>query len=132
MGNGKVKLNKFLFKSKEKIHVISLLISIIALFIVFLNIIRFNLIFGINPNSSIGVLILLATILSTIFIILFIPTYPLIFIINREKKFNFLEKLGLTIVLNLCFFIFSGYIGFLFGIPITCLLYTSPSPRDRS
>ncbi|MHA1884873.1 MAG: hypothetical protein ACW96S_07470, partial [Promethearchaeota archaeon] len=61
--------------------------------------------------------------LSTGFIVLFLPSYPLFFVILKNTKFNFLEKLSLTIIINATFYILSGYLGFLFGIPLTGLFF---------
>jgi len=120
MGNT---FNKFLFKSKARINIIIFIISLITVFIVFLKIIKINVILGIKPDSFLGLLTFLAFILSTIFIITLIPSYPLFFIVFKDKGFNFIEKLGLTIVFNLCFFILAGYFGFFFGIPLTALYF---------
>jgi hypothetical protein len=54
-----------------------------------------------------------------IFTLLFLPTYPVIFIIFKEKKFNFLEKISITIVLNLSFYITIGISGFYLGFALT-------------
>ncbi len=48
---------------------------------------------------------------SSIFIILFLPSYPLFFKISKSVRFNLLEKLCLTIVFNLSFYIVIGYFG---------------------
>ncbi len=56
---------------------------------------------------------------SAIFTILFLPTYPIFFILLRDKNLNFREKLGITIVSNLSFYIIIGYIGSYFNLPIT-------------
>ncbi|MHA2120578.1 MAG: hypothetical protein ACW990_05150 [Promethearchaeota archaeon] len=57
--------------------------------------------------------------LSTGFIVLFLPSYPIFFIISKNIKFNLLEKLSLTIIISAVFYILSGYLGFIFRIPIT-------------
>ncbi|MHA1478115.1 MAG: hypothetical protein ACTSPU_07940, partial [Promethearchaeota archaeon] len=48
---------------------------------------------------------------SSIFIILFLPSYPFFFKIYKSVRFNPLEKLGLTIVFNMSFYIVIGYFG---------------------
>ena len=65
----------------------------------------------------------LAFLFSTIFIITFLPSYPCFFIIFNRKGFNFLEKLSLTIVVNLSFYILTGYIGFVFAFQITAFYF---------
>ncbi|MFX1395223.1 MAG: hypothetical protein ACFFAH_16890, partial [Promethearchaeota archaeon] len=78
---------------------------------------------GIPANSVLGLLLFLSFIFSTIFIILFLPSYPVFFVIFKEKGFNFLEKLSLTIVINLSFYILAAYIGFGFGFQITAFFF---------
>ncbi|MHA1472604.1 MAG: hypothetical protein ACTSQW_05860, partial [Promethearchaeota archaeon] len=48
---------------------------------------------------------------SSIFIILFLPSYPIFFTFYKKIKFNALEKISLTIVMNLSFYIIIGYFG---------------------
>jgi len=55
---------------------------------------------------------------SSTFIILFIPSYPIFFKIYKGVRFNHLEKLCLTIVFNLSFYIVVGYFGNGFGFVI--------------
>jgi len=56
---------------------------------------------------------------SAIFTILFLPTYPIFFILIKNMDLNFREKIGITIVSNLSFYIIIGYIGSYFNLPIT-------------
>ena len=49
--------------------------------------------------------------ISSIFIMLFLPSYPIFFIIYKSIDFNILEKICLTIVINLSFYIIIGYFG---------------------
>jgi hypothetical protein len=57
--------------------------------------------------------------MSTFFTLLFLPTYPLFFILFKEKNLNFLEKLSITIVANLSFYIILGISGFYLGLALT-------------
>ncbi len=57
--------------------------------------------------------------ISTIFTILFLPSYPIFFIILEDLDFNFREKLGITIVSNLSFYIIVGFIGCCLNLLIT-------------
>jgi len=50
-------------------------------------------------------------VVSSIFIILFLPSYPFFFKIYKSVRLNALEKLGLTIVFNMSFYIVTGYFG---------------------
>lgn len=123
MGKFKINFNKFLFESKARIHAIIFLISISSLFLVFLKIIKIDVILGIPATSILGLLLFLAFLFSTIFIITFLPSYPCFFIIFNRKGFNFLEKLSLTIVVNLSFYILTGYIGFISAFQITAFYF---------
>ncbi|MFX0057740.1 MAG: hypothetical protein ACFE8J_05520, partial [Candidatus Heimdallarchaeota archaeon] len=59
----------------------------------------------------------------TFFTVLFLPFYPLFFIIFKDKSFNFLEKLSLTIFSNLAFYIILAYLMNSFKIAITGSLF---------
>jgi len=65
----------------------------------------------------------IAITISTIFIVTILPTYPIFFIISKNNGFSSLEKLNLTIVINLSFYILTEYIGFFLGFPITALFF---------
>lgn len=108
MNDFKIKLYKILFYLKLRIKLFLFIFSLFCLLYVFLNLIGLS-IFLFRP----------ITLLSTIFIILFLPSYPIFYIIFQKKRFTFLEKLSLTIVIDLIFFIFLGYFGSFLGIPIT-------------
>lgn len=108
MNDFKIKLYKILFYLKLRIKLFLFIFSLFCLLYVFLNLIGLS-IFLFRP----------ITLLSTIFIILFLPTYPIFYTILQKKRFTFLEKLSLTIVIDLIFFIFLGYFGSFLGIPIT-------------
>ncbi|MBY8981502.1 MAG: hypothetical protein KGD57_01015, partial [Candidatus Lokiarchaeota archaeon] len=84
----------------------SFIVSLISCFIILFQIINLNISGFIAYFSS-------------IFTILFLPFYPLFFILFRSMKINLLEKLALTIILNLSFYILVGYFGSLVGFIIT-------------
>lgn len=98
-------------------------ISLLSFFLVLLNIFKITAILGIAPTSLLGLLLFFTFLFSTIFLLIFLPTYPLFFVIFKEKDFNSLEKLSLTIVVNLSFYIITAYIGHILGIPITALFF---------
>ncbi|KKK44716.1 MAG: hypothetical protein Lokiarch_16060 [Candidatus Lokiarchaeum sp. GC14_75] len=108
MNDFKIKLYKILFYIKIRIKLFLFIFSLFCLLYVFLNLIGLSILLF-RP----------ITLLSTIFIILFLPSYPIFYIIFQKKRFTFLEKLSLTIVIDLIFFIFLGYFGSFLGIPIT-------------
>ncbi len=79
-------------------------------------------ILGFFPSNS-NFLIDLILLCATAFIVLFLPTYPIFFLLIPKKQFNFLEKLALTICVDLAFYILIGYIANSLGIPITGLFF---------
>ena len=112
MNDFKIKLYKILFYIKIRIKLFLFIFSLFCLLYVFLNLIGLSILLF-RP----------ITLLSTIFIILFLPTYPIFYTILQKKRFTFLEKLSLTIVIDLIFFIFLGYFGSFLGIPITGVFF---------
>lgn len=123
MNHIKINTRKFISLILSRIHVLILFISSVSLFFVFLELINIDAIVYTNQIGFISNLFQIAVFLSMIYIILFLPSYPLFFIIFKEKSFNFLEKLGLTIILNMSFYILTGYFGFFIGIPITGIYF---------
>ncbi|MFX1313518.1 MAG: hypothetical protein ACFFHD_13045 [Promethearchaeota archaeon] len=85
--------------------------------------INFNYFTGISEIFILEYLFQSCVIFSTIFTILFLPTYPILLILVKENKFNLLENISLTIVINSAFYIFLGYIGYWINIPITGLYF---------
>lgn len=116
-------LNILFYYLKSRKFLSSVLLSIISLILVFLNLIQLNLIVGISKSSLFYGIFRISIILGSIYIILFLPSYPFFFFTNKLKEFNKLEKLSLTIISNTCFYIISGYIGFLIGIPMIALYF---------
>lgn len=106
----------FLF---SRIHILIFSISILSLVFIFFKILNVNLYLGISEIWFLELIFNILVILSTLYTILFLPTYPVFFIIFKEKSFNFLEKLSLTIVMNSVFYILMGYMGYLIRIPLT-------------
>ncbi|MFW9930139.1 MAG: hypothetical protein ACFFD1_12160 [Candidatus Thorarchaeota archaeon] len=111
MGKFETKFYAFLLRLYVRKHLVILLLAITALSIVALNV------FGIisAPFDPFTQSILLC---STAFIILFLPSYPIFFLIIPKKEFNLFEKLGITVTINLAFYILMGYFGNYIGIPI--------------
>ncbi len=108
MKNVKTSFYRLLFYLRARIQLTIFLVSIVFILIVFLNLM------GIY-----SVVLQPIFLVSTGFIVLFLPSYPLFFVISKKTKFNFYEKLSLTIIINAVFYILSGYLGFILGIPIT-------------
>jgi len=115
--------NKFFIYIKSKLHRFIFLTSIISLLFVFLNLINLNEILGLSQIFCLESLFQVAVIFGMIFVVLFLPTYPIFFIIYKSKAYTFLEKLSLTIITNLTFYILVGYIGYVINIPLTGLFF---------
>jgi len=115
----RLRLNQILFKVKSRKNLFIFILSLISLGIILLKLVNIDEIIGISDMFLLGFIYQIAIAFSTIFTILFLPTYPIFFIFFKEKSFNFLEKLSLTIIINSVFYIVTGYIGYWFGIPLT-------------
>lgn len=114
-----LKLNTIIFYIKMRIHLFIILISIISLIFIFLRIINFNIVSGLSQIIFLDWIFHLIVYISTGFTLLFLPLYPIIFLIFKEKKLNFLERLAITFVANLSFYIIVGIVGFYLGFAIT-------------
>lgn len=91
--------------------------------VVFFHIIKLDVRFGISNIFYLKFLFQIIVLTSTIFTVTLLPTYPIFFIIFKDKEFKLLEKLNLTIVSNLSFYILAGYLGYVIGVPITALFF---------
>ncbi len=113
------KIHKMIAFLAYKRHSIFLIISVICLLLIFFNLINFNVVLGFSENLILETFYHILVTSAMVFVILFLPSYPLFFIIFKKQKFNFLEKLGLTFICNLSFYILIGYFGFLIGFLLT-------------
>jgi len=113
MKNLKKFLLKILFFMKERKFFVSFIVSLISILLILFNLLNLNIVVGISTIPTLDLLFNSLVLLSTIYCMLFLPSYPIFFIIFRKKDFNFLEKLSLTLVFNLSYYILLGYIGFL-------------------
>ncbi len=112
-------VNSIIFYLKVRIKLISVVISSISLIFILLKIINFNIISGIAEIPFLNCLFIFFVYISTIFTLLFLPTYPIFFIIFKDKNLNILEKLSITIVTNLSFYIIVGISGFYLRFALT-------------
>ena len=99
------------------------MISILSFIVVLFHIIKLDARLGISDIFYLNSLFQLIVLGCTIFTVTLLPSYPIFFVIFKDKEFNLLEKLNLTIVSNLSFYILTGYIGYYLGIPITALFF---------
>lgn len=112
-------LNRIIFNIKIRFHLLLILISSISLIFIFLKIINFNLITNISQITFLDSVFHLFVYISTGFALLILPSYPIFFIIYKDKKLYFLEKLTITFVLNLSYYIIIGIVGFYLGFALT-------------
>ncbi|KKN47290.1 hypothetical protein LCGC14_0664410 [marine sediment metagenome] len=107
------------YSIKYRNRLIIFFISLFCILFMYLKVIHIENFVIVTNNLVLFLLIQLLLKSSAIFTILFLPTYPIFFILLKNKAFHFREKLGITIVSNLSFYIIIGYIGSYFSLPIT-------------
>lgn len=110
-------------KLKSRGNLYIFLISILSFIVVLFHIIKLDARLGISNIFYLNSLFQLIVLVCTIFTVTILPSYPIFFVIFKDKEFNLLEKLNLTIVSNLSFYILTGYIGYYLGVPITALFF---------
>ena len=112
------KTNKLIWFLGRNFNLVLILLSYFSLLIIFLQII------GIGNLLQADDLIILEhafnslNLACTAFVLLFLPSYPIFFFIAKYSGFRFLEKISLTIITNLSFYIISGIIGQNLGAPL--------------
>ena len=111
MYNFKLKLMKSIFHVRNRINFLFFIISIISIILLLLKLINLDIILQLDTNLLFNGLFQFLWMASSIFIILFLPSYPFFFKIYKSVRINALEKIGLTIVFNMSFYIVIGYFG---------------------
>ena len=119
MKNQNLSLNNIIFYIKIRIHLFVVLISLISIISIFLRIVNFNSFSGISQIVFLDWIFHLIVYTSTGFALLFLPMYPIIFIIFKENNLNFLERMTISIVINLSFYVIVGILGFYLGFALT-------------
>ena len=112
-------INSIVFYIKTRIHLFVILISFLSLIFIFFKILNLNIVSGLYQIVFLDYVFNLIIYISTFFALLFLPIYPVFFLILKEKNLNFLEKLGITIITNLTFYVIIGIFGFYMGFLIT-------------
>lgn len=112
-------VNKLVLLTYLRRHLVIFIFSIISLLLIFFNLNNSSMIFIQSEIIFLNTFFQVILLSITGFVITLLPCYPIFFIIFKNKNFNFLEKLSLTIIANLAFYILTGYIANYFGIPIT-------------
>jgi len=111
MYNFKLKLIKSIFHVRNHINFYFFIISIISIILLLLKLMNLDVIIHLDNNLLLNISFQFLWMASSIFIILFLPSYPFFFKIYKSVRLNTLEKLGLTIVFNMSFYIVIGYFG---------------------
>ncbi len=103
---------KIIFFVKNRLFFLSIIISLFSIILILSKLFNLNVIMGISVIPNLNIIFNTLVLLSAIYCILFIPCFPIFFILFRKKDFNTLEKISLTIIVNLSYYILLGYIGF--------------------
>lgn len=111
MYNFKLKLITLLFHIRNHINFYFFIISIISIILVLLKLMNIDVVLQLNAHLLLYSILQFLWIVASVFIVLFLPSYPLFFNIYRSVRFTILEKICLTIVFNLSFYIVMGYFG---------------------
>jgi len=111
MYNFKLKLIKSIFHVRNHINFYFFIISVISIILLLLKLMNLDDILQLDTNMLFNSLFQFLWVPSSIFIILFLPSYPFFLKIHKSLKLNALEKLGLTMVFNMSFYIVIGYFG---------------------
>jgi len=111
MYNFKLKLLKSIFHVRNHINFYFFIFSIISIILLLSKLMNLDVILQLDTNLLLNSLLQFSWMASSIFIILFLPSYPFFFKVHKSVRFNPLEKLGLTIVFNMSFYIVIGYFG---------------------
>ncbi|MFX1445530.1 MAG: hypothetical protein ACFFHV_19100, partial [Promethearchaeota archaeon] len=118
-----IRYNKFIYFLKFRTNFVLFLVSLFSVTFILFHLIELNNVLGISEFFALNLLFQLIVLFCTIYAITVLPTYPVFFILFGKTHFNFLEKLNLTIIINLSFYILSAYIGFFLGVPITAMFF---------
>jgi hypothetical protein len=100
-------------------------VSLISVALILLKLIEIDILLNFDSNLLVSSFFNFLWLISSIFIILFLPSYPIFFIIYKSIKFNALEKICLTIVFNLSFYIIIGYFGNGLGFALNLFYFFS-------
>jgi len=111
MYNFKLGLIKSLLHVRKHFNCYMVAVSLISVVFLLLKLIGIDILLNFDSNILFGSFFGFCLMISSIFIILFLPSYPIFFTLYKSIKFNTLEKICLTIVINLSFYIITGYFG---------------------
>ena len=121
----KAKINKLIWDLGRNFNLILILISYFSLFIIFLQIIGIGSLLQVNDLIVLEYTFKSLDLVCTAFVLLFLPTYPIFFFIAKYNGFKLLEKISLTIITNLSFYIISGIIAQDLNAPLVPVYFFS-------
>ena len=125
MYNLKLGLIKSLLHVRKHFNCYMFVVSLITVAFLLLKLIGIDILLNFEENTLFGSFFGFFWMISSIFIILFLPAYPIFFTIYKKINFNALEKICLTIVINLSFYIITGYFGNWIGFAINIQYFFS-------
>jgi len=111
MYNFKLGFIRSLLHVRKHFNCYMFVVSLISIAFLVLKLIRIDILLDFGSNILFSSFFGFFWTISSIFMILFLPSYPIFFTIYKNIKFNALEKICLTIVINLSFYIIIGYFG---------------------
>ena len=103
---------------KKKRFSILFVVSLVSFTLILLKMINIEDFLRIEEDGVISLLYQMLLYISAVYTILFLPSYPFIFILFHKKKFTKIEKLCISIVINISFYILGGFIGYYLGFLI--------------
>ncbi|MHA1233535.1 MAG: hypothetical protein ACTSQL_00440 [Promethearchaeota archaeon] len=125
MYNLKLGLIKSLLHVRKHFNCYMVAVSLISVAFLLLKLIGIDILLNFESNTLFGSFFGFFWMISSIFIILFLPSYPIFFTIYKKLNFNTLEKICLTIVINLSFYIITGYFGNGLGFALNIYFFFS-------
>ena len=111
MYNFKIGLIKSLLHVRKHFNCYIFAVSLISVVFLLLKLIGIDILLNFGGNTLFGSFFGFCLMISSIFVILFLPSYPIFFTLYKSIKFNTIEKICLTIVINMSFYIILGYFG---------------------
>jgi len=111
MYNFKIGLIKSLLHVRKHFNCYIFAVSLISVVFLLLKLVGVDILLNFDGNILFSSFFGFCLMISSIFVILFLPSYPIFFTLYKGIKFNTLEKICLTIVINMSFYIILGYFG---------------------
>lgn len=111
-----------LFYRQKRKYLFAVLLSV-SLLLVLLPISNLAASIHLSVNPIFYSIYLTLIYINSIIVLLFLPSFPLYFLVLKLNHTSNLEKCGYTFATNLSFYILTGYLGFLIGIPLNSFYF---------